>query len=283
MAGARGKPLAMKDRSLLLSTTDIGVKLRPTVGSVAPGTSMMTLRLTVVVLLTLSGPLAADDGVGKAEAPVGSTKVEGLVTYTGPMLEPIPVAEAGTARHPVEVHPKTKGLKDAVVWLENVPIAGGRAAAVGPARMDQQNYFFVPHVLAIEAGQSVEFTNSDVANHGVTSASLSGGNRFNVVTPPGGKYTHRFVADKRPVSIGCPIHAAMAGWVFVFEHPFHAVTEADGSFRLPPVPPGRYILHVRHPDGGMTQEQRIEIPRGRTRLRVEFNEGDLKAGRGKTR
>jgi hypothetical protein len=49
-----------------------------------------------------------------------------------------------------------------------------------------------------------------------------------VVTPQAGKYAHRFVASRTPVAIGCPIHGAMAAWVFVFDHPHHAVTVGPG-------------------------------------------------------
>jgi hypothetical protein len=144
--------------------------------------------------------------------------------------------------------------------------------------IDQQDYAFTPHVLAVEAGREVEFRNSDVANHGVTASSLEPQNRFNVVTPQGGKYTHRFVASKYPVAIGCPVHSAMAAWVYVFDHPYFAVTDGAGRFRLPPVPPGRYTLQVRHPDGGLRRRQEVVVPEGEpVRLRVEFHDGDRKA------
>jgi len=79
--------------------------------------------------------------------------------------------------------------------------------------MDRRDYSFVPHVLAVNAGQEVEFLNNDVANHGVSAASFEAENRFNITTPPGGSYKHRFAASKRPVAIGCPIHAAMSAWI----------------------------------------------------------------------
>ncbi|RUL82531.1 carboxypeptidase regulatory-like domain-containing protein [Tautonia sociabilis] len=210
-----------------------------------------------------------------------SAAVEGLVTYTGPLLEPIPISEAGTERHPIEVDPQTKGLKDAVVWLEGVPDAGlsDRSAEQEPAVIDQVNYFFVPHVLPVEAGRPVEFRNSDIANHGITASSLNADNRFNVTTPPGGSYTHRFEATRYPVAIGCPIHAAMSAWIYVFDHPYHAVTDAEGSFRIPAVPPGRYTLHVRHADGGMSERREVVVGTDRpTRIRVAFDGEDMKAG-----
>ena len=99
------------------------------------------------------------------------------------------------------------------------------------------------------------------------------------MTPSGGSYIHRFVASKRPVTIGCPIHGAMAAWIYVFDHPYRAVTDEMGSFRLPPVPPGRYTLHVRHPEGGMDSRQALVVqPGAPVQRHIEFGEKDLKAG-----
>ena len=146
--------------------------------------------------------------------------------------------------------------------------------------MDQQNFFFVPHVLAVRSGQAVEFRNSDVANHGVKASSLEPRNQFNVMIPVGGHYNHRFVASKYPVAIGCPIHTAMAAWIFVFDHRFHAVTDKTGRFTLPPVPPGRYTLRVHHPDGGLRKTEPIVVEAERpVRLRIDFHDRDRKAAK----
>jgi hypothetical protein len=61
---------------------------------------------------------AARIALGEPQAPV---RVEGIVTYTGLLPEPIPITEAGTVRQLIEIEPKTKGLKDAVVWLDGTP------------------------------------------------------------------------------------------------------------------------------------------------------------------
>jgi plastocyanin len=208
--------------------------------------------------------------------------IEGMVTYDGPVPTPILVSEAGTVRHLVEVEPETKRLKDAVVWLEGVPEPDrpGDEAQEEAVVMDQQNYFFVPHVLAVEAGRKVVFRNGDGANHGVIASSLEPKNRFSVVTPPGGSSGHRFMASKDPVAIGCPIHVAMAAWIYVFDHPYFAVADERGEFRLPPVPPGQYTLQVRHPNGGMRTEREVVVRPGKpSHLKVEFHGDDLKVQR----
>jgi plastocyanin len=214
-------------------------------------------------------------------ASLQTVEVEGVVTYDGMLPPPISVSEAGTTRQLIEVDPKTKGLKDAVVWLEGVPEPrGDQEVTRKPVVMDQKNFFFLPHVLAVESGQVVEFRNSDVANHGVRASSLEPGNQFNVMIPFGECYTHRFVTSKHPVAIGCPIHSVMAAWIFVFNHRYYAVTDKAGRFTLPSAPPGRYTLHVHHPDGGLRKSEPIILKTGEAvRVRINFHDGDRKTGK----
>jgi plastocyanin len=213
--------------------------------------------LTVLVLPALS----ADTMLEKIGAADPGVSVTGRITYTGPIPRPVPVVEANAVRPLIEVDRRTKGLRDAVVWLEGVQANPGPVPKAA-AFMDQQNYFFLPHVLTVRAGQPVEFLNSDSANHGVLAQSFEPKNSFNAVTPPGQSYTHRFHAVRQPVRIGCPIHAGMAAWIVVFEHPWHAVTDREGRFQLPRVPPGKYRLQVRHLDGDLRHEQPLEIKTG---------------------
>lgn len=203
--------------------------------------------------------------------------IEGTITYTGPVPKPVSVPDANSERQLIEVQPKTNGLKDAVVWLEGVKAPAERIKRKA-AVMDQRGFFFVPHVLAIEADQEVEFLNNDQANHGVQATAFEDKNCFNVFTPFNGSYKHRFVAARRPIPIGCPIHPGMAAWIFVFDHPYFAVSDAAGKFRLPAVPPGSYTLVVRHMDGVMLKKVMIEVKEGKSlRQDIAFTGDDMKA------
>jgi len=230
----------------------------------------MKLLAVSVLLLILVPPLSGVEP--------GGVTVEGIIVYTGPLPKPVPVPEAQCERHLIERDAKTNGLRDAVVWIE-----GMKAPARKPPRkavMDQRAFAFVPHVLAIEAGQEVEFLNSDGANHGVLASSSEPRNAFNLVTPPAGSRTHRFVSCRGPVRLGCPIHASMAAWIFVFDHPFFAVTDAQGKFRLPPLPPGKYRLEVRHPTGEMRRTRELIVEAGKpTALRIELVRKDAQEKR----
>lgn len=239
--------------------------------------------LLLATLAAASAPfVAATIADSQPAQPTRLSVVEGVVTYKGRLPDPIPLPEANGVRPVLEVSPRNHGLKDVVVWLAGAPAPRKLSSADRrtPAKIDQRDYFFVPHVLAIESGQQVEFSNSDAPNHGVMATAFDARNSFNVVTPPGGRYQHRFVASKRPVKIGCPIHAGMAAWIYVFDHPYYAVSDTDGRFRLPGVPPGSYTLTVEHPDAAMRRTRQIELATGaQVSLPVEFSEKDLRPNR----
>ena len=77
------------------------------------------MRKSLIAVLVLSVVFGV--GFAGGGASLETVKIEGMVTYDGRLPDPIPVSEAGTSRQLIEVDPKTKGLKDAVVWLEGVP------------------------------------------------------------------------------------------------------------------------------------------------------------------
>ena len=73
----------------------------------------------------------------------------------------------------------------------------------------------------------------------------------NVLIAPGGSIDIKgLVADRLPVKIECNIHPWMNGWVRIFDHPYYAVTDADGAFEFKDAPAGDYRLMVWHGSGG---------------------------------
>jgi plastocyanin len=126
----------------------------------------------------------------------------------------------------------------AVVYLESAPRGAFEQSEPGRAVMDQRNESFVPHVLAITTGTTVDFPNSDRVYHNVFSLSKIA--RFDL-----GRYAvghSRPVRFDRPgiVRVFCEIHTHMNAFILVFSHPFFAVTDADGRYRIDNVPPGTY-------------------------------------------
>jgi plastocyanin len=151
-------------------------------------------------------------------------------------------------------------VRRSVVYLESAPRGafetndgGGRAV------MDQRNETFVPHVLAITTGTSVDFPNSDKFYHNVFS--LSKAARFDL-----GRYAaghSRSIRFDSPgiVRVFCDIHSHMNAFILVFGHPFFATTDTDGRYRIENVPPGTYSV-IAWNEGTSSDARTVTVPDG---------------------
>jgi len=144
-----------------------------------------------------------------------------------------------------------------VVYLETVPRGAFEAPAPGRAALDQRNETFVPHVLAVTVGTTVEFPNSDRVFHNVFS--LSKAKRFDLGRYPRG--ASRAVRFDRPgmVRVFCEIHSHMSAFVLVFAHRFFDIPDEKGRYRIDGVPPGNYTLAVWN-EGEVRATRRVRVP-----------------------
>ena len=142
---------------------------------------------------------------------------------------------AGTVTGSVDASvPKYK--KDVVVYLKGVkgPVTPKKA------EVDQKNLVFVPHVLAVPTGSTVDFKNSDKVNHNIFSADVC--KKFNLGTYNPGM-SKAVVFDKPcVVNLLCNVHSEMSGFVIVVDSNYSAVTSADGKFTISNVPAGTYEI-----------------------------------------
>ncbi|MGE0449476.1 MAG: carboxypeptidase regulatory-like domain-containing protein [Vicinamibacterales bacterium] len=146
-----------------------------------------------------------------------------------------------------------------VVYLESAPRGAFEQTEPGRARLDQRNETFVPHVLAVTTGTVVEFPNSDRIYHNVFS--LSKVARFDLGRYAAGK--SKSVRFDRPgiARVFCDIHSHMNAFVLVFGHPFFAVTDADGRYRIDNIPAGVYNV-VAWNEGVTSEPKAIVVSDG---------------------
>ncbi len=117
--------------------------------------------------------------------------------------------------------------------------------------MDQRKMTFVPHVLAVVKGTTVDFLNSDPVGHNVFWPSISGNKKLahNLGTWPKGEKKSFQFNDLGVASLLCNVHPEMSGYIVVTPTPYSAVTNKEGEFAIKDVPPGHYTLKTWSEDG----------------------------------
>jgi plastocyanin len=168
----------------------------------------MTARALVALLVAFTvGPAAAENGAVKG-------------TITGPNG---PVA-------------------DAVVLVEGpaVPAKDGAPHVI----VEQRDQTFVPHVVAVAVGTTVDFPNHDPMLHNVFSASLA--KKFDLGMYDRGETKSVTFDTPGVVRIGCNVHPKMQAFVVVHTNPYVAVSKSDGSYTVSGVPAGSYQLRIWH-------------------------------------
>ena len=158
-------------------------------------------------------------------------------------------------------------LRRSVVYLESAPSLAFPDGEPQRATMDQRNETFVPHVLAITVGTTVDFPNSDNIYHNVFS--LRGPRPFDLGRYAAGR--SKAVRFDRPgiVRVFCEIHSHMSAFILVFNHRFFAVTSADGRYQIGRVPPGRYTL-VAWNEGAIRESRAVVIPEDGGPVEADF-------------
>ena len=166
------------------------------------------------------------------------------------------------------VNPKNGGIKNVVVWLAPEPTAAQLAdlkskklkvfpsfakadifpAMAKPAKdaveIDQPCCRFIPHILLAQEGQKFTIKNSSPVPHNAKYVGSADGNgEGNPLIPAGGQYTlpKPLVKENYPVELSCSIHRWMKASVRVFDHPYFALTDADGNFEIKNAPAGAHL------------------------------------------
>ena len=109
---------------------------------------------------------------------------------------------------------------------------------------DQKTCEFHPHVLAFPAGSTVEVKNSDGILHNIhtTSTVNPSSNQAQPKFKP--VITIKVEKPEWPIAVKCDVHGWMSGYWISEEHPYYAVTDANGTFKIADIPPGDYQVEV---------------------------------------
>jgi plastocyanin len=225
-------------------------------------------RVALTVCLSLAGLVAA--------APSEAASIRGVVTFAGAVESKklaVTIDQYVCGKEKVSedlVVGAQRGVRNAVVWLQTPPPkASWDTAPATPDKveMDQKGCVFVPRVVLVPVGGTVEFLNSDRLLHNLHSASKENPT-FNRTQPRGRAIPIAF-AKPEIVRVNCDLHSWMQSWVVVADHPFYALSNEAGQFVLPGVPPGKYTLQIWQETLGITSRD-VTVGAEDARVAVEL-------------
>ena len=141
-----------------------------------------------------------------------------------------------------------RGLANVFVYVKT-GLEGKKFAPAPPepvVTIDQRGCRFDPHVIGLRVGQTLRITNSDPVTHNIHPQPTMN-REWNQSQEPGAAPLERkFVRPEIMMRVKCNVHSWMRAYVSALEHPYFAVTAADGSFEITGLPPGDYVIEARH-------------------------------------
>ena len=214
----------------------------------------------VVAMLSCGG-----DEPRESNIPAATGSIEGTVRLLGQALpEPTRVAnttdpEVCGREHTLQdliVSPETRGIRYAIAALRDVPSAMIPPPEPERIVIDNVGCQFSPHAVVATVGATLEALNSDPLLH---TTHLYGPANINISLPVKGARSTRTLERPGTYAVRCDIHGWMQALVWVDPHPYHAVTDERGFFRIDGVPAGNHVLQVWHEKLGVREKEvRVE-------------------------
>jgi Carboxypeptidase regulatory-like domain len=223
---------------------------------------------------------AAATGGGAATATTQVTNggtIAGVVNFAGdaPAMPVIDMSEEPTCadKHTTPQHEETVvvnngKLKNVFIYLKEG--LTGSYAAPPPTTIDQQGCIYIPHVVGVMVGESLEIKNSDGILHNIHTQPTNN-REFNRGQPTTMTSETSFSQPEVMIPVKCDVHGWMHAYIGVVANPYFAVSGDDGSFSIANVPPGTYTVEAWHEKYGVQTGQAVVEANGSVTLNFDYN------------
>ena len=167
----------------------------------------------------------------------------------------------------LQVNAANKGLANCVIFLDKRPANIKPELAKPPTEsvtFDQKGCVFIPHVLVVQVGQPLLVVSADAIPHN-THTRPKRNNEFNQLIAPNdrtGKPCDYKKPESIPIAVVCDFHNWMKAYHFPIDHPYFAVTDKDGKFKIEGLPAGKHsfnVWHERGPGDSQLLDRKLEI------------------------
>ena len=165
------------------------------------------------------------------------------------------------------------GIQNVVVSLLRIPKGLPVKTGDKPIQIDQQKCIFIPHVLLVPAGVEFEVLNSDPILHNFHTFGAHNKEVNIMQTKTKRRRLPMTFPEPDAIKVVCDVHSWMKAWIIVTEHPYYALTDADGQFRLENVPEGSYRIRAWHEELGKHPVQEVVVTTNQeTKVDFEFSQ-----------
>jgi hypothetical protein len=222
---------------------------------------MRTFTLSLLAGVGLTAAAAGFRPAPAHPAPAAGSIV-GTVTFTGtpPKMKPIDMAKepscAAQHKEPVMTENAVTGPGNTLEWVVVYISEGDQLVSPPgtPVKFTQEGCQYLPHVLAMQAGQQLEIINADKTSHNIHPLPRLNP-EWNKSQPPGAPPIETSYNKSEFIAVKCNIHPWMHGYFAVLPTGNYAVTGGDGKFAITGLPPGKYTLTAWHEKFGTLSQQ----------------------------
>ena len=164
------------------------------------------------------------------------------------------------------------GIQNVVVSLLRIPKGLPVETGDKPIQIDQQKCVFIPHVLLVPAGVEFEVLNSDPVLHSFHTMGAHNKELNIIQTKTKRRRLPLTFPEPDTIEVVCDVHSWMKAWIIVTEHPYYALTDADGQFWLENVPEGAYRIRAWHEELSKHPVQEVVVTTNQdTKVDFEFS------------
>lgn len=224
----------------------------------------MRLSLAVAFLVSLAVFLIPPANAAyKAIKVKNGGTITGSVVWSGgiPKVPPFPVlknpevcdvGKTGKKDSPrLLIHSQSKGVKNTVVYLADIQQGRKLVRPKNPILLKQKNCEYEPHVLIVPRRAKLAMSTGDGVLHNIH---MFGSASYNLPFPRKGLVIKRRLKRAGLIRLRCDAgHAWMSAYIWVINHPYYALTDAEGRFTIKGVPPGKYTLKAWHEGWNVTK------------------------------
>lgn len=254
----------------------------------------ITRTVCIASLLTLAGcksaprpaqsptqsptqPVAAHPAAPAVD-PATAGSISGTVAFKGNPPARIPIDMSADPACALSTDPNATQqiivtghkLANVYVYIKSGVPDSGAPSSTPPVILDQKGCRYVPHVIALQQGGTVEFRNSDPTMHNVHTMPTQVGNHSIDLSeaPMGPPQTETFNSPEVMLPVRCNNHPWMSAFINVAPNRYFAVTGTDGTFTIPGLPPGTYTVAAVQEKLG-EQDTQITVP-AKSNAKVSF-------------